>query len=406
MANWSNPLLTSTYATFLSELKDRDLDVAKQFDGVTITNPVSGMIRWNSTNKYWEKYNGTAWTALSTKYSIDVETVDGCTVNDSSAASSSVLWTSDKISTFANDFYTKAQIDALRANYVVKNGENGTLTLGTNDASAVNLETNNTARLSVGGAGNVTISAPTAGVALNVTPLSGQDAISTTGQITASALKSTVATGTSPFSVTSTTKVTNLNADYLDGYSATNANTGDTIVQRDSNGNFSAGTVTATLSGNATTATTLITGRTINGTSFNGSANITTDNWGTARTINGVSVNGSTNYTLEPYVERDDSTDASRYIAFVDSSTAGHQRLNMDTDLAYNPSTNTLSANITGNLSGTATTATTATYATNANSAVTAGTATTVLNVPASTSTAFGGLKASLSGTTLTLSNI
>jgi hypothetical protein len=53
------------------------------------------------------------------------------------------------------------------------------------------------------------------------------------------------------------------------------------------------------LSGNATTATTLQTARNINGTSFNGSADITTANWGTARTITigatGKSVNGSIN---------------------------------------------------------------------------------------------------------------
>lgn len=53
------------------------------------------------------------------------------------------------------------------------------------------------------------------------------------------------------------------------------------------------------VSGNAGTATTLQTARTINGTSFNGSANITTDNWGTARTLTigntGKSVNGSAN---------------------------------------------------------------------------------------------------------------
>lgn len=51
--------------------------------------------------------------------------------------------------------------------------------------------------------------------------------------------------------------------------------------------------------GNAATATTLQTARTINGTSFNGSANITTANWGTARTLTigstGKSVNGSAN---------------------------------------------------------------------------------------------------------------
>lgn len=74
----------------------------------------------------------------------------------------------------------------------------------------------------------------------------------------------------------------------------------------------------------------------------------------TARTINGVSFNGTANIIVEPYVERDDATNAVRYLSFVDSSTAGHQRLNVDLDLTYNPSTNTISTSITGN-SGTAT---------------------------------------------------
>ena len=59
--------------------------------------------------------------------------------------------------------------------------------------------------------------------------------------------------------------------------------------------------------GNAATATKLQTARTINGTSFNGTANITTANWGTARNISitdgtntstAVSVNGSANVSL------------------------------------------------------------------------------------------------------------
>lgn len=53
------------------------------------------------------------------------------------------------------------------------------------------------------------------------------------------------------------------------------------------------GTITAGLNGNATTATTLQTIRTINGTNFNGSANITTANWGTARNIGIVSSDGT-----------------------------------------------------------------------------------------------------------------
>jgi hypothetical protein len=80
----------------------------------------------------------------------------------------------------------------------------------------------------------------------------------------------------------------------------------------------------------------------------------------TARTINGVSFNGSSNITTEPYVERDDATSASRYITFVDDNTAGFKRLNMDTSLSYNPSSNVLTVgSVSGSLSGNASTATT-----------------------------------------------
>lgn len=56
---------------------------------------------------------------------------------------------------------------------------------------------------------------------------------------------------------------------------AASANTASAIVARDASGNFSAGTITAALTGNASTATTLQTARNINGVSFNGSADIT-----------------------------------------------------------------------------------------------------------------------------------
>lgn len=64
---------------------------------------------------------------------------------------------------------------------------------------------------------------------------------------------------------------------------ATSNNTNNAIVARDGSGNFTANTITASLSGNANTATTLATGRTISITgdltytspSFNGSTNVT-----------------------------------------------------------------------------------------------------------------------------------
>jgi hypothetical protein len=56
-------------------------------------------------------------------------------------------------------------------------------------------------------------------------------------------------------------------------------------------------TLNQSTTGNAATASTLQTARTINGTSFNGGSNITTANWGTSRTLTigstGKSVNGS-----------------------------------------------------------------------------------------------------------------
>lgn len=64
-------------------------------------------------------------------------------------------------------------------------------------------------------------------------------------------------------------------------------------------------TLGVSITGNATTATKLQTARTINGTSFDGTANIVTAYWGTARTISlsgavtgSASVNGSQNVTI------------------------------------------------------------------------------------------------------------
>lgn len=70
---------------------------------------------------------------------------------------------------------------------------------------------------------------------------------------------------------------------------ATAANTASTIVARDSSGNFVAGSVTAALVGNASTATALQTARAIGGVSFNGTANITV-----ATATGGFAVSGGT----------------------------------------------------------------------------------------------------------------
>lgn len=101
------------------------------------------------------------------------------------------------------------------------------------------------------------------------------------GTITGTQLVSNAETGTAPLAVTSSTLVTNLNADLLDGLNAASANTVSTIVARDASGNFSAGTITAALAGNASTASTAATwttSRTLTigstGKSVNGSADV------------------------------------------------------------------------------------------------------------------------------------
>jgi len=103
-------------------------------------------------------------------------------------------------------------------------------------------------------------------------------------------LISNVATGTAPFTVASTTKVTNLNADLLDGMTTSASATGNTVVYRNAIGNFSANIITvnggtgasAGIQGNALTADTLKTTRNIaidgvvNGNvNFNGGSNVT-----------------------------------------------------------------------------------------------------------------------------------
>lgn len=101
------------------------------------------------------------------------------------------------------------------------------------------------------------------------------------GTITA-ALSGNATTATTASATTATlTRGSYLTGSNFNGSSATTwavdaatANTASKIVARDASGNFSAGTITAALSGNASTATTLQTARNIGGVSFNGSADI------------------------------------------------------------------------------------------------------------------------------------
>lgn len=124
--------------------------------------------------------------------------------------------------------------------------------------------------------------------------------------------------------------------------SATTGSTGNianSLVLRDASGNFTAGTITATLNGTANTANTLTTARTIGGVSFDGSANIV------PKLIN----------TTE------ESTDAKCYPLFItDTGISQSLQPNTNPNLRYDSLNNTLTATtFIGDLSGNATTTTT-----------------------------------------------
>jgi len=71
---------------------------------------------------------------------------------------------------------------------------------------------------------------------------------------------------------------------------ATNLNTPSAIVARDASGNFTAGTITAALTGTASSATALATARTIQGVSFDGTANITVATAGSGISVTGTAI--------------------------------------------------------------------------------------------------------------------
>jgi hypothetical protein len=141
---------------------------------------------------------------------------------------------------------------------------------------------------------------------------------------------------------------------------ATTTNTASKVVARDASGNFAAGTITAALSGNATTATTLQTARTIGGVSFNGSANIDLPGVNTAGNQN---TSGTAAVSTAATVTTSATASAFK-VPFANTtlSTTGNYELLQDSEatFTYNPSTNTLAVGtVSGALSGNATTATT-----------------------------------------------
>lgn len=262
----SNSATTATNANTASAIVARD--ASGNFSAGTITAAFSG--------------NASTATTLQT-----ARTINGVSFN----GSSNITVTANTPNTLTRGTYLTGS-----------NFNGGAATTWAVDAASTNTASKVVARDASGNfsAGTITAS------------LSGNASTATTLQ-TARTINGVSFNGSANITVTANTPNTLTRGTYLTGSNfnggsattwavdATSANTASKVVARDASGNFSAGTITAALSGNATTATGLQTARTINGTSFNGSANITTASWGTARNVTigntTKSVNGSANVT-------------------------------------------------------------------------------------------------------------
>jgi hypothetical protein len=63
--NWSNPTVDSTYVNYLSQLKDRDENLALM-NFSSDSNVITGTISWSTANSRFEKWTGSVWENLST----------------------------------------------------------------------------------------------------------------------------------------------------------------------------------------------------------------------------------------------------------------------------------------------------------------------------------------------------
>ena len=78
--DFNKPVVTDAYASVLQSIKDLISDLAKGLDGTSTANIPTNAIRWGSANNRFEKYNGSAWVALSATMSQDVTSLSGKTI--------------------------------------------------------------------------------------------------------------------------------------------------------------------------------------------------------------------------------------------------------------------------------------------------------------------------------------
>jgi hypothetical protein len=152
MANWSNPLLTSTYTNFVTEVKDRDTDLALQFDGTTSSNIPTNAIRWNSSVNRWQKWNGSSWGELTSTYALTGLSTTGNATISGTLGSGAITSTGSVTGTALIPSGSSAPT-------------NGLYLAGSN---IIGLATNSAGRVFIDAAGEVGIGTATPGTCLDV----------------------------------------------------------------------------------------------------------------------------------------------------------------------------------------------------------------------------------------------
>lgn len=340
MANWSNPTLTSLYTDFLSELKARDEDLAKQFDGQTVSNLVTGTIRWSSSANRWQKWTGSAWGELTTTYALTgLSTTGNATIGGtlgvtgaatlSGGGTSTTPATADNSTAIATTAYVKAQAYATLASPALS----GTPTAPT---AALNTNTTQIATTAFVISQGADVAPPMNGTAAVGTSLefARGDHVHPTDTSRAP-LASPTFTGTPA----APTAAVGTNTTQLATTAFVQAEIANDAPAKDGTG--ATGTWAISVTGNAGTATTLATARTINGVSFNGSANIT------------VTANTPQALTAGSFLTSTGTFDGSTARTFaVDATSANTPSKVVARDASGNFSAGTITANLTGTASG------------------------------------------------------
>jgi hypothetical protein len=340
MANWNNPTLTSLYTDFLSELKARDTDLALQFDSGTLSNLVTGTIRWDSSANRWKKWSGSAWAELTTTYALTGLSTTGAagiggalTVTGAAAlnggGTSTTPATNDNSTAIATTAYVRAQAYAPLAGPALTG-------VPTAPTAAVNTNTTQLATTAfvIGQGADV------------VPPMNGTAAVGTSLEFArgdhvhpTDTSRAPLASPTFTGTPAAPTAAVGTNTTQLATTAFVQAEIANDAPAKDGTG--ATGTWGISVTGNAATATTLATARTINGVSFNGSANIT------------VTASTPAALTAGTYLTSGGTFDGALARTFaVDATSANTASKVVARDASGNFSAGTITANLTGSASG------------------------------------------------------